>query len=447
MDLMGVANSCGNIEDPSQCENIIRKITYRIIPFIGLMYIICYLDRINVGFAALTMKKHLGFSDTVYGLGAGIFFIGYFFLQIPSNLILERIGASRWIAPIAILWGLISSAMMFVRDPMSFYVLRFFLGVAESGFFPGIILYLTYWFPEKERAKAVSLFMLGIPFSVVLGGPISGYLLGMAGKGGLMGWQWLFLIEGLPAVILGILVPFFLPDRPEHAKWLGKEEKTWLLNKLKLEKESDQGNNGQENQNGIFERIGGWTAFHLSLINMTIATSLYGITLWLPELIKRMSGLSNFHTAIVSALPYLAGALWMVIIGISSDKREERKWHIAISGFIGAIGMILIIFVSHTVLLTLVISLGVMGIIGTLGPFWALPGTLLRGRAAGGIALVNSMGNLGGFFGPYLIGIGKSLTQNFDGGLVFISIILVIGGILSLKLKQDWYQKKLSEET
>ncbi len=413
-------------------KKVISKVSRRLIPFMFILYVIAYLDRVNVGFAALQMNADLKFSAAVYGLGSGIFFIGYFLFEIPSNLVLSRIGARIWIARIMITWGIVASATAFIQGPRSFYLARFLLGLAEAGFFPGMILYLTYWFPARHRAGTVALFMTATAVSGLISGPVSGALLTMHGTGGLAGWQWLFILEGLPAVVLGIVVFFYLTDKPEKAAWLSNEEKDWLMNRLKDEQE-------RKSRIGIerfMHALKSGRVWLLCLIYLSIVIGLYGVGLWMPLIIKGVSGLSDFMVGIVSFFPYLLAAVGMTFIGKSSDRTGERRLHTAVSIALAAAGMILTAYTRDPVLELVSLSLVAIGIWGTLGPFWALATSFLSGTAAsGGIALINSVGNLGGFVGPYIVGIIKDLTGVFKYGLIVLAAILLIGCVLTLFMK------------
>jgi ACS family tartrate transporter-like MFS transporter len=422
-------------KDPLDIEKkVIGKVSRRLLPFMFILYVINYLDRINVGFAALQMNADLKFSAAVYGLGSGIFFIGYFLFEIPSNLILDRVGARVWIARIMITWGIVSSATAFIQGPRSFYLVRFLLGLAEAGFFPGMILYLTYWFPARHRAKTVALFMTATAVSGLISGPVSGTLLTMHGIGGLLGWQWLFILEGLPAVILGIVVFFYLTDRPEKAKWLSDEEKDWLINRLKYERQKRE----QFGIKRFMHALGSGRIWLLCLIYLSIVIGLYGVSFWMPLIIKGVSNLSDFMVGIVSVFPYMLAALGMTLIGMHSDRTGERRIHTAASIFMAAAGMLLTAYAHNPVLELSCLSLVAMGIWGTLGPFWALATSFLSGTAAsGGIALINSVGNLGGFVGPYLVGVIKDLTGEFKYGLIVLAVILLIGCFLTLVVKHS----------
>lgn len=409
----------------------LRPIILRLIPFLFVLYIVAYLDRVNVGFAQLEMKKDLGFSDRVYGLGSGIFFLGYFLFEVPSNLILERVGARRWIARIMLTWGIIAMAMVFTKTSTSFYVLRFLLGLAEAGFFPGVILYLTYWFTSAERGRIVGLLMTATAAANILGSPISGALLGVRGFG-LAGWQWLFLLEGLPAVALALAVLVYLPDGPQQARWLTTDQKQWMAKRMEADHRAQPDRHVSLRAALMYPRVWQFAALYFALV-----VGMYGVTLWLPQIVKGFSHRNNFQVGLLTAIPYLLAAAGMVGVGIHSDARGERRLHVAIPAFIGAAGLLVSAFL-HTPLLSLVaISVAAAGMWGTLGPFWALPPACLHGRAAaGGIALINSIGNLGGFVGPYLVGYIKEATHGFTGGLLFLAGSLFVGGLIALTTSQ-----------
>lgn len=413
-------------------KHTIRRITLRLIPFMFVLYIIAYLDRVNVGFAALQMNTELQLSHAAFGFGSGIFFIGYFLFEIPSNLILHKIGARVWIARIMISWGVIASAMMFVTGPKSFYLLRFLLGLAEAGFFPGMVLYLTYWFPGRYLARNVALFMTATALAGVIGGPVSGALLTMHGLWGLSGWQWLFLLEGIPAVLLGIAVFFYLPERPEKSAWLPPEEKEWLQKRLAKE---EQEKTGQREQ-GLVQAIRSGRVWVLCLIYFTLVVAMYGIALWMPLILKSITGFSNFIVGVVSVLPYLAAAAFMMITGISSDRTGERRLHMAGSLVLASIGFLLSVFADSLIGKVTGLMIAASGIWGALGPFWAFAGSFLSGTgAAGGFALINSIGNLGGFTGPYLMGFLRDSTGSYTEGMLLLGLIVLAGGIAAWLLK------------
>jgi len=409
-------------------------VTRRLLPFLLLLYIISWLDRVNVGFAKLQMSPDLGLSETAYGFGAGIFFLAYAAFEIPSNLLLVRFGARRWIARIMITWGLISAGMMFVKGETSFYVMRFLLGVAEAGFLPGIIYYLNDWFPREQRANAVSWFMIGIPLSIVFGGPLSGWLLGFEGHLGLHGWQWMYLVEGLPAVVLGIVVLFFLTDKPTDAEWLTPEQRRWLSDKIATEHAEAQSRHGISLGRALVHP----TVWLLALIMLCCQTGSYGLTLWIPTIVKGLASYSNTATGWLTAIPYVAAALGMILIGRSSDRTGERFMHLAIPTAIGALGFIATAILKSPLPAMIAITVAAVGDYGTRGPFWALPGKFLSGRAAAaGIALINALAAVGGFIGPYAVGYLKDKTGNFESALYLLAGILLMGSVLTLVLRRS----------
>jgi ACS family tartrate transporter-like MFS transporter len=413
-------------------QRAISAVTWRLIPFLLLLYIVAWLDRVNVGFAALQMNDALGFSAAVYGFGAGVFFVGYALCEVPSNLILARVGARRWIARIMVTWGALAVAMMFVRTASSFYVLRFLLGVAEAGFLPGIIYYLSHWFPAEQRARAVSMFMIGIPLAIVVGGPVAGLLLDMDGLLGLAGWQWLFLLEGAPALVLGVVVWLFLPDGPRDARWLTDAQRGWLASRI----DAEQTAAAARHSVGLKQTLLHPTVWRLALIMFACQTGSYGLSLWVPQIIKGLSGLDNFEVGLVSALPYLAAAIGMVVIGVSSDRTGERFFHIAVPSLVAAIGFTASAYLTSPVPAMIALTIAAIGDLGSRGPFWALPGRFLaRDASAAGIALINTVGSIGGFVGPYAVGLVKDATGGYGGGLLMLAALLVVGGFATLTLR------------
>jgi ACS family tartrate transporter-like MFS transporter len=412
---------------PTELESsTIRKLFLRLLPFLFLLYIVAYLDRINVGFAALQMRGQLHLTDRMYGRAAGMFFAGYFFFQLPSNLVLERFGVRKWISALMVVWGVVSCCTIFVRGPVSFYVLRFLLGAAEAGFFPGMILYMKRWFPASSRARAVAWFMTANPLAGVFGSPISGALLGLHGLG-LQGWQWLFVMEAVPAVVLGIAVYWILPEEPQGAKWLTKAECVHLVGMLELENSGYRGLNKRD----LLKVILRPSIWALSLIYFALPACMYGVTLWLPTAIKSLWGLSDFVTSVVASISFILTAIAMVLVGMHSDRVNERRWHIAISAFVAAIG---VAAASHSRLPLLVVggmTVGMMGAESMTGPFWAMATVQVGANAAAAIAVINSIANLGGYFGPDIIGFLRSGNGQFRG-LLAIGITLAISGALSL---------------
>jgi ACS family tartrate transporter-like MFS transporter len=416
-------------------RRVLGRVSRRLIPFMFVLYIVAFLDRINVSFAALQMNQHLGFTDRVYGLGAGIFFIGYFIFEIPSNLILERVGARLWIARIMVSWGIVATGMAFVKSAHSFYFMRFLLGAAEAGFFPGMILYLTYWFPAAQRARAFALFLTATTIAGVLGAPISGWLLRWHGMAGLAGWQWIFIAEGLPSVILGVAVLFYLTDRPEQAAWLRPEERTWLSDLMVRERETQQQRHGRATLGHALVSGRVWL---LSLIYFLLVITIYGFSLWLPEIVKGLSGLNDQMVGLVVAIPYLLAAIGMVVVGSHSDRTGERRWHVAGSALGGAACLVLAAAAGSPLLALVGLSLAAIGLWSSVGPFWSLPTSYLTGSAAaGGIALINSVGNLGGFAGPTVMGMVKSRTHSFSGGFLLLAGCLVLAAMLVLAIRAD----------
>ena len=419
----------------------LSKVRRRLIPFLFLLYIVAYLDRINVGFAALQMNAALGFSASTYGFGAGIFFLSYIACEIPSNVTLARVGARVWIARIMITWGLISSAMMFVRSAGGFYTARLLLGAAEAGFFPGIIFFLTRWCPVRERARMIASFMTATLLAGVIGAPISGVLLSLNGVGGLAGWQWLFLLEGLPAVVLGVVVLRVLPERPEDASWLTVGERDALTSCLAAE--SPPGASRTHTISGALTSPKIWL---LAVVYFTMPVASYGIGFWLPQIIKAASGGTDVNTGFLTAIPYIVGAIGMVIIGRHSDRTGERRWHIAISAFGGAAAAVSSAFVHGLAPSLATLSIAMLAQAAMLGPFWALATSLLSGTgAAAGIALINSIGNFGGFVGPYMMGYIRDSTHSFAAGLIAIGVIFLAGGSLVLTLRVDGPANRLRQ--
>jgi ACS family tartrate transporter-like MFS transporter len=412
-------------------RTVVARVSRRLIPFLLLLYVLNFLDRVNVGFAALEMNRDLGFGPAVYGLGAGIFFLGYCLFEVPSNLVLYRTGARIWIARIMVTWGLAASAMMLVRTPASFYVLRFLLGVAEAGFFPGIIYYLTHWYPARERARAYAWFLSAIPVCGVIGGPVSGALLGLDGRLGLRGWQWLFLLEGIPSIVVGLMVLRFLPNRPREARWIPPEERVWLEVQV-------EGERAGMPPHGVSLRrtLGNPQVWLLGLSYFLLLVALYGFALWLPQLVKAAGNFGNFEVGVITAIPYAVAAVGMLLVGRSSDRSGERYLHLALPAVAGAVGFLATTRAEGPVMLVAGMSLAAFGVLGWLGPFWALPTAFLREQAAaGGIALINSMGAVGGFVGPYAIGEIKQRTGEFGPGLMFLAACMAAAAVIVLALR------------
>ncbi len=409
-------------------EATYRKVAWRLIPLLMLCYVVAYLDRVNVGFAKLQMSAALNLSDAVYGFGAGIFFIGYFLFEVPSNVILHRVGARVWIARIMITWGLVSILTMFVTTPTMFYVMRFLLGLCEAGFFPGIILYLTYWYPAHRRGRMTTWFMTAIAISGVVGGPVSGYILkAFDGLNGWQGWQWLFLLEGLPSLVVGVIVFFMLDDRIRNATWLTAEERALLERNIAAEDATKQ-------DPPIAKVLVNPRVLVMSLTYFSFVMGLYGVSFWLPTIIKATGVKDTLTIGLLSAVPFAAAVVAMVLVARRADRTRERRWHIAVPAFAGALGLVLsVVWAHNTVLAMAALTLATMGILTTLPLFWSLPTALLAGTgAAAGIALINSIGNLAGFLSPYAVGWLKEASAKNDAGMYLLAAFMVLGGLLAL---------------
>jgi D-galactonate transporter len=418
-------------DKPAQIEKenaVYAKVTWRLIPFLFLCYVFAYLDRVNVGFAKLQMLSDLKFSETMYGLGAGIFFIGYFLMEVPSNLALHRFGARKWIARIMISWGVISGALAFVTTPTQFYILRFFLGIAEAGFFPGIILYLTYWYPASRRSKITALFMTGIPIAGVVGGPLSGWIMErFHNVNDMHGWQWLFLLEAIPSLIAGIVTFFYLVDKIGDAKWLNTEEKALLERCLA----DEQSRIEVHSASAAFKNGRVWM---LCAGYFGIIMGLYGISFWLPTLIKTSGVSSSLDVGLLTMIPYGFAAIAMVMIGRSSDKTKERRWHVSVPAIVGAAGLVISTFVPQEPVFAVVsLTLATIGVFGALSQFWTIPPAFMGGAAAAaGIAIINSVGNLAGFVSPYVVGWVKDATNSTDIGLYCVAVSLLASAAIIL---------------
>ncbi|WP_243363319.1 MFS transporter [Fundidesulfovibrio terrae] len=405
-------------------DSAVAKASWRILPLLFLLYIVAYLDRINVSFAALTMNKDLGLDQTAYGLGAGIFFLGYVIFEIPSNLFLERVGPRRWIARIMASWGMVTMALAYAKGPTSFTALRFLLGAAEAGFFPGMILYLTYWFPQARRARAVALFMTATPIAGLVGSPLSGWIMQLHGALGHAGWQWLFLLEGVPAVVLGVVVLFLLPDGPGQASWLTAEERDALKTALDGESRAVAARHLSRLRDGLTSpRV--WL---LGFVYFCSVLAMYGLVMWLPQIVASVTGASTLSVGVYVMVAYFFAAAGMVVIGASSDRLGERRWHVAGSMALCMVGMLVLTQSTGLAGILLGASVAATGIWGVLGPFWGLATRYLTGTAAAaGIALINSLGNVGGFLGPYLMGWVKAHTGGYEQAFLFIAGVIVVG--------------------
>jgi ACS family tartrate transporter-like MFS transporter len=413
---------------------LLRKVTLRLIPFLCVLYGFNILDRNNVAFAKLTMLTDCNISEKAYGWCAGIFFIGYFIFQLPSNLSLSRIGARRWVSFIMVSWGLISICTMFVVGPWSFASVRFVLGLAESGFYPGVLLYLTFWYPAQHRARVVSRFMLASPLMGIVGGPLSGAVMEyMNGSAGLTGWQWLFLIEGVPAVMLGVMVWFYLSDRPDQASWLTENERTWLTGKIEEEHRERPSEHALSLKQVLWSR----KVWHLTLLYTTIAGCIAGLNNYMPSLIgARFAGHNKFQIGLLSAIPGIGAMIGMVLVGSSSDRMGERRWHVAGSALAAALGWMLY-NVSDSLWFSLFsLTLALTGMMSVMGPFWSMPTAFLSGRsAAAGIAVINAIGNLGGFLAPGMIGELKDASGKYLYGMILMADTMAVAALLAITVR------------
>lgn len=408
-------------------EATMRKVACRLIPFLGALYFFAFLDRVNVGFAALTMNADLGLSAAAFGIGAGIFFIGYIAFEVPSNIMLERFGPRLWIARIMISWGLLSAAMAFVRGPNSFYAVRLLLGIAEAGFFPGIIYYLTCWFPEGQRARIIGMFMIALPLSSVIGAPISTALLEVRAAG-LNGWQWMFLAEALPTIVLGILVLFLLPNRPADAKWLTSAEKEWLADGLARERDVSPGGRPLSLRQ-VFATSEMWK---LGLVYFCMLIGLYGFGFWLPQIVGSLGNRSSLQVGFMTMVPYSCACIALVLWGRHSDHAQERALHVAAPLLLAATALAAGAWIHQPTLQFIALCVTAIGIYSGLPCFWAMAGRGMQGAAAAGaIALVNSLGNFGGFLGPVAIGISKQRSGDYVTSFLLIAALLVLGAGLA----------------
>jgi ACS family tartrate transporter-like MFS transporter len=420
------------LTDPAQ--HALRKVRNRLIPFVGLLYFAAFLDRVNVGFAAAQMNRDLGFSPYVYGLGAGVFFIGYSLFEVPSNLILHKVGGRRWLARIMITWAIAAGLLTLVKSPMSFYVLRFLLGVAEAGFFPGVIYYLTCWIPAGGRARLIGIFMTAVPISTALGGPLSSAILRLDGAFGLAGWQWLFLTETIPSLVLGAVTFLYLPDTPAEAKWLTDAERIWLTRTL----DAESGRRKTQQRDTVFKALTNSRVLALSLCYFGVEFGLYGVILWIPQILDH-AGVAAAWVGCVVAIPYGIAAVAMVWWCRRSDRSKERVWHIAIASLIACAGFAAsACVVNSPVLSVAAITLGAAGTLAILPIFWTLPAAILRGAAAAAaIALINALGNVGGFAGPFVIGWIKNETGSYTWGLLAVAAGVLSTGVIALTLGHD----------
>lgn len=433
-----------NISRETIADRARRRITRRIMPYLFLLFIIAFLDRVNVGYAALAMNKDLGFTPEVYGFGAGIFFAGYFLFEIPGSILVETWSARGWIARILISWGILAILTGFIQTKTQFYVVRFLLGAAEAGFFPGIIVYLSHWFRYEDRARAVALFMAAIPIANIVGAPISGLLLGVNWFG-MAGWRWLFVIEGFPAIVFGIFTIFYLTDWPRQAAWLPEPEREWIASVLEQEKRTKQALHPYSSWQALRQR----EVIVLALAYFFIVTSANGFYFWLPTIIKRLSRSSNLVVTLIAALPYVVGLVAILFVGWSSDRSKERRWHTAISMVAASAGLFSgVILQDHPALAISMFCLAAAGLFGYLPGFWALPTSFLTGTpAAASIGLINSVGNLGGFAGPYVVGYLNEATHSFVGGVLYLSLSALVATGLIISLRASKQAERTPMET
>jgi ACS family tartrate transporter-like MFS transporter len=408
----------------------IRKVSWRILPLIMIIYLIAYIDRTNVGFAATGgMSKAIGLDAANFGFGAGIFFLGYFLFEVPSNLMLERVGARRWIARIMVSWGLVAAAMAFVVGSKSFIVMRFLLGVAEAGFFPGVILYFTYWFPKSYRSRVLSVLYIAVPVSNAVTAALSGWLLSLDGLAGMAGWQWLFILQAAPAVLLAFVVLRCLTDRPEQADWLQADEREWLSATMQAERAGIQQREG--GHMNLLRAFSDLRVVSLAFMYFTVVTATYGITFFLPQIVKGMKG-SDIEVGLISAAPYLVGTVGLLVWSWSSDRTGERKWHYIVACLLGAIGLATAGFLGSSILAVGAIAVATIGLYGCKPAFWTMPTEFLTSTAAAaGLAMINSIGNLGGFVGPFVVGWIKQSSGGFGGALGFLAGCAVLSAVLA----------------
>jgi len=407
-----------------------NRVAWRLIPFLLVLYIISFLDRVNVGFAKLQMSADIGLSEAAFGLGAGIFFIGYAACEIPSNLLLQRFGARFWIARILVVWGIISICFMFVTSPAQFLTLRFLLGIAEAGFYPGIVLYLSYWFPSKLRSQVLALFFIGIPIAGFIGSPLSGFIMkSMTDVFGLAGWQWLFLLEGAPAVIGGIATYFYLSNGPKDAKWLTANERNNIVPTLEQEEATHR---AMGHGHRLVDALTSPRLWILAITNFTLLGGIYGISFWLPQIVKDLGVQDVFLNGLVTSIPFAVSCVAMIIVGRSSDRTRERRWHIIVCAAIGAVGLVGEVLLANVPALALAsLSLGLAGALASITVLWVLPSALLTGAAAAaGLALMATVGNIGGYVAPYVLGLAKEATGRLDIGLYLMAAAMVIGALL-----------------
>ncbi len=421
-------------DNSTEGREVISRVIRRLIPFAFICYVVAYIDRVNVGFAAAALQRDLGLNDAQFGHGAGLFFIGYCLFEVPSNLMLDRVGARRWIARILISWGIVSMGMVFVRDVWSFYAARVLLGLAEAGFFPGIILYLTYWIPEADRARTGALFMMAAPVSIIIGAPISDRLLALDGVLGLHGWQWLFVVEGLPAVVLGVVALRALTDRPADAEWLSDSQRAWLTQTM----EAEQRRRAAVGHTALVRSLGSGRVWLLCTVYFLNTLVTYGIFLWFPKMMTEAAGgRQSFALSLLTSLPFAAALVAMFYVGRHSDRTGERKYHVAGCALTAATGLVLaVLFRDNLVLVVLSFTLSQIGQRSVQGVFWAIPPIFLGGTAAAAcIGLINALGNLGGYVGPSVMGVLRQSTGTYSRGLLVLAVALVVESAIVVSLR------------
>ncbi|EFG35820.1 major facilitator family transporter [Brucella sp. NVSL 07-0026] len=422
-------NSNTAITSPEVVENMTyRKVAFRIIPLLMICYIIAYLDRVNVGFAKLQMSEELGFSEAIYGLGAGLFFIGYFFFEIPSNILLHKLGARLWIARIMIAWGLLSALFAFVQTEWQFYILRFLLGAAEAGFYPGVILYLTYWFPSHRRGKMFALFQAGSPAAGIFGNPLSGWIMDQFhDTAGWQGWQWMFVLEAIPAVVLGVVILLYLDNSVKAAKWLTEEEKAIISRDIEADSK------GKAASHSLMSLVKNPMLWVMTLIYFCFVMGQYGLTLWMPTLIRASGVTSNVTIGLLGAIPFICAIIAMVIFSRSADHYRERRWHLVVPALLGAVGFVVAASATNTTVSIIFLSMAAAGVLACAPLFWSLPTAILSGAAAAaGIALINSVANLAGFISPYMVGIIRDATHSSELGMYVLAGFLILGAAIVL---------------
>jgi MFS transporter, ACS family, tartrate transporter len=414
-------------------ERSIRKATMRLVPLIVICFFVAYLDRTNIGIASLQMNKDLGLTASMYGFGAGLFFLMYCSMEVPSNLIMTRLGPRRWIARIMISWGVVAGCMAFVKSPLSFYTMRALLGVAEAGFYPAILFYLTQWFPPTNRARVIGYLNVAGPLAFLIGSPVSGYLLGFDGLLNLRGWQWLFIIEALPAIILAGVVLIAMPDRPSEAKWLAPDERDWLTEQLATEEKARKA----VREYSVWEAMLSPKVFLLGFVMFSVVLNVFSVGFFLPQIVSAF-GISHFHTGIVTAIPFVAGSIGILWIARRSDLKSERRWHTAVPLFLAAVGLVCAALANGLEVKIAAFSLVAFGAYGCVSAFWTLPSTFLTGASmASGIAVINSIGALGGFAGPWFMGLLKDATGSFAGGWICLAVVNILAVLAVLAIPES----------